>query len=203
MNYPAYPPRRTGNHHDTVSVHCTEGDAGRAYARLRSQLLDIHGWEAMNDALHTSFALCDGAGIEIYREPVPGDFIRIDLRGPGSPSGEGYDWVVVTEVSEQQSEPEWTALTVRPCRPPGTGSGPIAHFFTEEATNTFVVRRLGNCLYAEVHGRNERTNLPEDSLRDRLRNRAVALAGRVGFGKVQWQDWTDGMVSIIQSEADG
>ena len=183
-------------------MYCVEGDAGAAYAILRGRLLDINHWDALNDALHTTFALYDRDGTQVARPPVPGDFIRVDLRGPGSPSGGGYDWVAVTDVSEGD-DADWTALTVRPSRVPGKAEGPTAHFFTDEATNTFVIRRLGTCVYAEVHGRNEHTNLPDGSLADRLRNRAVALAGMVGLGKVQWQDWTDGMISVIQPESDG
>ena len=186
-----------------MSTYCLDHDAEAAYATLRARLLDVNGWETLNVSMHTAFALYDASGAWVDRVPMPGDFIRIDLRGPGSPAGSGYDWVCITELTEQKEEPVWTAFTVRPSRVPGATTGPTAHFFTQEATNTFIVRKLGNCLYAEVHGRNERSNLPDDSLADRMRNRAVALAGKVGLGKVQWQDWTDGMISVIQPEPNG
>ena len=183
-------------------MYCLDGNADAAYRTLRARLLDINRWDCLNDALHTTFALCDGEGNVVQREPKAGDFIRIDLRGPGSPTGGGYDWVRVTKRAEGV-EPTWTAITVRPSPVPGANGGPAAHFYTQEATNTFVVRRVGDCVFAEVHGRNEHTNLPEHSFPDRLRNRAVALAGKVGLGKVQWQDWTDGMISVIQPQSNG
>ena len=184
-------------------MHCTDAGAAAAYARVRERLYAVNDWRELNDNIRADFRICDATGREVARTPMEGDHIRIDLPGPGSPAGGGYDWVRVTDISEDTSEEPWASLTVTPSADPRVEGGDIAHFFAEGATNTFVVRRIGNCILAEVHGRNERPNVKEGGRLDRLRNEAVALAGKVGVGKVQWKDWTDGLLSVIEAQANG
>ena len=203
MSSPQIPPRRQGSHHDTVSMHCVDAGAAEAYARVKVRLYAVNGWRELNDNIRAEFQVCDPAGGEVARPPGKGDYIRIDLPGPGSPAGGGYDWVRVTEIDEDNGAEPWASLTVTPSSDPRGSGEEIAHFYAAGATNTFVVRRVGNCILAEVHGRNERPNVNEGGRLDRLRNEAVALAGKVGLGKVQWKDWTDGVVSVIQPQANG
>ncbi|WP_116109156.1 hypothetical protein [Lewinella sp. IMCC34191] len=203
MALPDLPARHAGSHHDTVSMYCADGPAQRAYAAVKERLYAIDRWRELNDSIKTDFLLCGPEGEPSTRSPQRGDYIRIDLAGPGSPSGGGYDWVVITQIAEETGDQPWAAMTVKPSPPPGQDQGNVAHFYEGGATNTFVVRRVGQCILAEVHGRNEEPNVADAPLLDRLRNEAVALAGKLGFGKVQWKDWTDGMVSVIQTNPDG
>lgn len=204
MRNPTIPPRKLGSHHDTVDVFCSDSPVETAYAVARQRLLAVNEWSELNEALHTEFQLCRPDGEPIDRAATTGDIVRIDLRGPGSPSGGGYDWVTITSIEEEASVAcPWIALTVSPCPMPGGTSDAAAHFYTTDATNTFVIRRVGHCVYAEVHGRNEAANLEAPPLADRLRNRAVALAGKLGIGKVQWKDWTEGMISVIEAQSHG
>ena len=203
MSSPELPPRREGSHHDTVSMHCVDTGAAAAYARVKERLYAVNTWRELNDSIRADFQVCDPSGRKVYRRPHKGDYIRIDLPGPGSPAGGGYDWVRVADLAEEDGLAPWASLTVMPAADPRGQGTDIAHFYAEGATNTFVVRRIGNCILVEVHGRNERPNVTEGGRLDRLRNEAVALAGKVGLGKVQWKDWTDGMVSVIEPQANG
>lgn len=200
MNGPYLPPRREGNHHDTVTMRCLDGDAGTAYARARERFFAVAGWHQLNPNFRTRFQLCEAGGTVVRRHPRRGDLIRVDLAGPGSPSGGGYDWVAVTQIEEWEGEWPFVALTLVPAPAPGAPTDTVAHFYAAGATNTLVLRRAGDCLLAEAHGRNERPNVHRVPLGDRLRNGAVAVAGKVGIGQVQWQDWTDGLLSVIEPE---
>ncbi|NJB86365.1 hypothetical protein GGR26_002133 [Lewinella marina] len=202
MTGPALPPRREGSHHDTVSMHCHDSDATGAYREAHARLLNINGWHLLNQAVRTEFQLCDADGSPVDRLPRVGDCIRIDLPGPGSPSGGGYDWVAITEMDEVDGEFPYASITVAPCPAPGTDEEAVAHFFAAGATNTFVVRRVGNCVQAEVHGRNEKPNNTDPALLDRIRNEAVALAGKVGLSNIQWIDWARGVVSVVEADPD-
>ncbi|PPK88293.1 hypothetical protein CLV84_1258 [Neolewinella xylanilytica] len=197
------PGRREGSHHDTVSMHCLDSGAGQAFEQLSTRLYEIDRWKELNDGIRTEFRLCGDSGEPVQRPPRPGDFIRIDLVGPGSPSGAGYDWVRITAINAGEVPTPWASLTITPCANPAGNDRTIAHFYAEGATNTFIVRQIGQCVTAEVHGRNERPNVHDGPVLDRLRNEAVALAGKVGISKMQWQDWTDGMVSVVEAEANG
>ncbi|MGB3798918.1 MAG: hypothetical protein WA952_03835 [Lewinella sp.] len=203
MAVPDLPVRRVGSHHDTVSMYCTEGAAEEAYRTVKARFHAINRWREMNDNIGTDFQLCGPTGEEVSRPPREGDFIRIDLTGPGSPSGAGYDWVKITQLAEEDGDYPWAAMTVTPSGQPGEDGKTVAHFYQKGATNTFLVRRVGGCILAEVHGRNEQPNTEKGPVLYRLRNQAVALVGKLGFGKVQWKDWTDGMVSVIEADADG
>ncbi|THH40590.1 hypothetical protein [Neolewinella litorea] len=203
MNSPKFPPRREGSHHDTVSMYCHDGPADGAYRLAVSRLLKVNEWGSLHKAIRTDFRLCDGRGDTLDRAPRPGDYIRIDLPGPGSPSGGGYDWVRITGVEEVEGEAPYASMTVEPCPDPRGDEEAVAHFYARGASNTFVIRKVGQCVQAEVHGRNERPNNSDPAMLDRVRNEAVALAGKVGLGKIQWQDWAAGVVSVIEPEAEG
>lgn len=197
MNTPTLPPRRNGDHHDTVSMRCLDGDAAGAFGRAVEHFYAVNRWGELNDSLRTTFQLFDGAGQPVARQPETGDLIRIDVAGPGTPSAGGYDWVRVSAIERGEAPCHFHAITIRPCAPPQDPGGAVAHFYTAESSNTFVVRMLGNCLLAEVHGRNELPNTGGVPLLDRARNELLSLAGRVGLGRIQWQDWADGLLSVV------
>ncbi|WP_116126568.1 hypothetical protein [Lewinella sp. IMCC34183] len=197
MPHPYLSPRREGDHHDTVSMRCLDQGGAAAYHRAVDRFYAVGSWHELNSALRTHFQLCDGGGKPVERRPRVGDTIRIDLAGPGSRSGGGYDWVAVTLLDSGEEPLPFVAMSIVPCADPRSATTDVAHFYAAGAVNTFVLRRLGDCLLAEVHGRNEVPNVGTGPLVDRLRNEAIALAGRVGFSQVQWKDWTDGLVSVV------
>lgn len=184
-------------------MYCHDTDAGPAFHEARRRLFAVNQWQSLNPSLHTGFRHYDAHGEPVERKPRPGDCIRIDLPGPGSPSGGGYDWVSVTALTEEEGDFPFASMTLAPCPDPRSGEKEVAHFYARGATNTLVVRRIGNCVQAEVHGRNEVPNNHEPALLDRLRNEAVALAGKVGLGKIQWADWAHGLVSVVEADAEG
>jgi hypothetical protein len=195
MDYPTFPAQQKGNCHDTVSMRCLDARAeADAFYRLVSERLAlVNAWHELPGGMPSTFTLCDPEGNALDREPRRGDYIRIDIPGPGSPAGQGYDWVRVADVHSGESPHPFYGFTVRPCENPATEGGHTAHFYQNDASSTFIVRQLGHCVQAEVHGRNEERNT-EGSLLDRARNQLVAIGGMLGLSNMQWRRLADGLV---------
>jgi hypothetical protein len=63
------------------------------------------------------------------------------------------------------------------------------------ATSTFQVKRIGNCVSAEEHGRNEVPNLETGHLLDNIRNAIVSAGAKIGFSYPQWKSLVSGLLS--------
>jgi len=187
MNHPKFPARLQGSAHDTVSMYCcdTEEQVQTLFRIAQSRLLDINHWHELSDQIKADFQLCDQEGFELREKPSVGNLICINIPGPGHPSGHGYDWVRIIEVEDRVESDQYLSFTIQPCGPPNKSTEQPAHFYEEQATNTFVVRRVHQCIMAEVHGRNEVDNTQEGKLADRVRNQLIAWGGKLGMGKIQ------------------
>jgi hypothetical protein len=121
--------------------------------------------------------------------------LRIDIPGPGSTSGNGYDWVVVEELKEfEEGEIQSIAFRVRPTLNPKGVTENIAHFYDKEATSTFIVTRKGNTVYSTIADRNIKPNNNTNSIVDTLRNMPVAI-GAIGIlSKLQWKSLAEGLL---------
>src|SRR5690349_20505451 len=73
----------------------TEQEAKDFYLIARERLLDINHWQDIAGKATASFQVTDRNGKAVTREVQKGDHLKIDIPGPGSSSGEGYDWVKV------------------------------------------------------------------------------------------------------------
>jgi hypothetical protein len=128
-------------------------------------------------------------GEKLNRLAQPGDFIRIDIPGPGSATGEGYDWVRIESIDDQPnpgSDHESVVLQVRPASNPQNSDADIAHFFNNSATSTFMVERKSLRVTASIHGRNEVPNTDVERTVDKMRNSVVATAATSGFAALHW-----------------
>ena len=148
------------------------------------------------------FQLSDATVTAIDRVVRPGDYFRINIPGPNNKKGQGYDWVRVEEVEEQLQHHfhVWAAIKVRPAAPPFNKENNTAHFFSNDATSSFLVERRGRLVTASVFGRNEKPNEESDGIIDKLRNTIVAVSAMLGFSKPQWKSLVKG---IIKSSATG
>lgn len=164
--------------------------AARAlYTIARDRLLFVHNWGKLIGKLGADFQLTDNQGNEVDRFAQAGDHFRIDIAGPGSSAGEGYDWARVEAVKEvhEGDNVDSTAIRVRPASNPGTNDENIAHFYSEKATSTFVITREGITVTASVYDRNIEANDETESVIDKVRNALVGLSAKYGFSKAQWQ----------------
>jgi len=98
---------------------------------------------------------------------------------------------------EEKSDPEreFCIIEVRPSDDPLKMEG-TAHFFERRATSSFIVKREGVLLAAEIHGRNEMPNTDNRKLTDKIRNLAVSTAATVGLAKIQWQKLAKGLLDF-------
>jgi hypothetical protein len=158
-----------------------------------NRLLKVNNWG--DYAGGSNFQLIDKSGNKVERSAQEGDYIRIDIPGPGTHSGKGYDWVKIEEISRgTEKDSSFVAIMVRPTAYPLTQNENAAHFFEKEASSTFIVRREGLNVFAEEHGRNESMNVNEGPLTDRARNFVVGIAAKLGMSYPQWKLLVKGLL---------
>lgn len=183
------PVQQEGRQSDIIenSAFTTPEQADEAFQLARQRLYDINNWGNITEGISADFMLSDKQGKRLKRKPEEGDYIRIDLPGPGSIAGHGYDWVQIETIEEnlQPNLENRISITVRPAEDPGSPEGP-AHFFDSAATSTFLLIKKHNQLIAAVHGRNE-TPAAAEKLLDTVRNKVVSEAAALGVAQVQWK----------------
>jgi hypothetical protein len=161
------PPQKKGSFNDTSSerLFTTEKQAKLFFRLVRQRLLSIHEWHKIAGEEKAEFALVNKGGQVVKRLPTIGDYLRISIPGPTNQSGDGYDWVKVEDIQEEDTlHEEFIYIKVRPSSSPMNDKPVIAHFFDDAATSNFIVKREGTKISAEVHGRNEKPNVEDLNL---------------------------------------
>ncbi|MGZ8509767.1 MAG: hypothetical protein ACXWV1_05880 [Chitinophagaceae bacterium] len=189
-----------GTHADIVEIReaADPQEAKLLFLKARERLFDISHWESISEGLSASFDLTDKEGNLKQGFPEKGDHIRIDIPGPGSSAGQGYDWVRVEMIEDNpatDTDKEWSMIKVRPSEDPVKQEG-VAHFFEDQATSSFIVTREDTKLSAEVHGRNEKPNKKSKKLTDKIRNTVIGTLATAGIGKIQWEKLVKGLLDI-------
>lgn len=193
------PPQQQGSRKDIdYSVDAVdENDARKLFMIGRNRLLSVNHWREYAAPLSAAFHLTDANGDDVDRTAEEGDHLKIDLPAPGPKSGSGFDWVRI-EAIEDRSNPdgadEFIAIRVRPASDPKKNTDEVAHFFTGEATSSFVMERHGNKLKAAVYGRNESPNTETTTVVDKVRNAVVGASAIAGLSNVQWKNLLKGLL---------
>lgn len=172
-------------------------EAIELYHSCVERLLNANQWEELAGGLSAKFSLTDNKGVPVQRSVRLGDFFRIAIPGPGNLEGDGYDWVMVEQLNESHdagNDEERTFIQVRPAGNPGNDHNDTAHFFSDQATSTFMVRRKGNEVTASIHGRNEFPNTSTTTTVDKLRNAVVAAGALAGISSLQWKALAHGIM---------
>jgi hypothetical protein len=158
-------------------------------------LLGVNNWHHYAGKLAADFQLTDSNGKEVNRPVEKADHFKIDIPGPGPVTGDGFDWVQVEAIEEnEEGEEQSITIRVRPATNPNNERKDIAHFFSDDATSCFMVKRQHNTVTAAVYGRNEKPNTQTETLSDKARNAAVAGGAITGFSKLQWKSLVNGLV---------
>lgn len=194
------PEQETGIQSDTVeTIELRDAESAKKFfISLRQCMLDVNNWQKYSDGMSSSFELMNPLGRPKRFAPEIGDHFRISIPAPGSNAGDGYDWVRVEKMEDQRSEEEDIfMMQVRPSPNPHTpySDEEVAHFFNDTATSSFIVRRSGNTVSAEVHGRNEKPNTSSEAVADKIRNTLVGLGAIAGFSKIQWKNLVKGLIN--------
>lgn len=192
------PAQKSGGFHDTESRKVFDQDLiPEKFEILKKRFFSINQWESYSGKAFAAFKLYNLYGNPVDREPLKGDFIRIDIPGPGETEAKGYDWVEITDICfYEDSFSESISITCRPSvDPQNEKSLHIAHFYSSAATSTFMITRNIEYLKAAVYGRNEKPNRNAKFL-DVLRNFAIAIGGMIGIAKIQWKQLTDSFLDF-------
>lgn len=193
------PAQKTGKAIDATSerTFLNEEEARSFFRVAKKRLQHVNEWHGVSGKLLAAFKLFSNEGAPINREPSKGDYFRIDIPGPGSKSGDGYDWVKIEAIeSSESADAEMFGFRVRPAENPAKKDvkGDTAHFYSLESTSTFVVSRTGNQVTAAIYDRNIKPNTDTKETLDQVRDAIIGTAGLLGFSKIQWQQLTDGLM---------
>ena len=165
------------------------------FETAKRRLLDVNNWQLLAGKLLAGFQLTDESGIDTSSPVQEGMYFKIDIPGPGSKAGEGYDWVKVEKIELYNStEIESIGIRVRPAANPLSTNSDIAHFYSREATSTFTVTREMTKITAAVYDRNTKTNKDSKELMDQLRNTIVGAGGIISFSRIQWKNLTEALI---------
>lgn len=198
---PGVPKHIKGSFHDTENTRFFQDaeSAFESFKVLKDRFLTINYWLDYADDLGADFKLYDKQGNLKKTLPEIGDFIRIDIPGPGSREGEGFDWVEIIDFQHNQSENneilEQLLLKAQPSVKPGKSNKKIAHFYHAEASSTFIISRGIDYIKFGIYGRNESPNFDAELL-DTLRNFWIAFGGMFGLSKIQWKHLVDKLVDF-------
>ena len=88
----------------------------------------------------------------------------------------------------------WIMMRVRPSDPPRQQEE-TEHFFSKEATSSFIVERTGRKVQASVRGRNELPNLETPGLFNKIRNIFIGLGAMLGLNYPQWKGLVRGLLT--------
>lgn len=168
-------------------------DARDAFKRASERMLTVNSWHTHSGLAGADFVLRNEQGEEAGGLAIVGDYFQIDIPGPGPSSGDGYDWVQVEAIENKinaDAEEESIGMRVRSCKNPNKPRRDTAHFFTNEATSTFIIHRKGETVYSLYHGRNEVLNTDTTKLKDRIRNTIIGAGAMAGISELQWSRLT-------------
>lgn len=194
----AVPDQERGISSDVITLHKLEGakEAKDFYKICKERLLNINRWTELCDTDATQFTLTNKFGIPKAADAQVDDHIRLGIPGPENEGGKGFDWVIIEEIGEEISEnQEFCFIRVRPASNPCISSDETMHFFKDAATSTFMVKRDGDHVFAEVHGRNEIPNVEAFAIKDKVRNVLVSLGSMLGLSAIQWKLLTKGIIN--------
>jgi len=174
----------------------SESDSKFFYQEAKNRLLQINKWYEIANLPVASFEHLDSFGEHSMETPQEGDFIKIDIPGPGLNTTGGYDYVQIEQIDESSdASQDLITLTLRPSSLPNLEDDhETKHFFKNMASSSIQVKRDGKTVEANYFGRNEVINLELDSLLDKLRNLFVALGAKLGASSSQWKALISGIL---------
>lgn len=197
INEEMLPPQQKGKAIDikkSVSFNNTN-DAIAFYENVKRKLQRVNHWGALAGILSADFQLTDAKGNKVDRPLQKGDHFRIDIPGPGSVAGEGFDWVKVEAITIQSTPSRnLYSFRVRPSENPLNRRAGIAHFYDKDSTSTFSVRRSKNVVTVSIHDRNTQPNADAETPVDNIRDRIIGRAGVLTFSRFQWTKLADGIM---------
>lgn len=197
------PKQQEGSQLDTTAKteFLTPEEAKAFYQIAKNRLLNVSCWAEICKVPLSTFTLTDQNGHEVIREAEEGDYLKIDIPGPATHTGDGFDWVRIEKIEEEiTTTSSVITLQARPAANPTKKNTDIAHFFSQQATSTFQVKQSGTTVSAEEHGRNEVPNTDTSNLTDNIRNTLVGWTAKIGLSYPQWKSLVKGIVETAAAK---
>ena len=171
--------------------------AKAAFDKAKYRLLEINKWHEYGGLLSADFTLTDENGNKTERLAAIGDFIKIDIPGPSHPDGQ-HDWVRVEDIQYEMPDGknELLSLKLQPSHAPNEErkEKPV-HFFEEDSSSSFILKREDHDVVISYHGRNEVTNSHTDEPIENARNWLIGLSAMLGFSDLQWKSLIRGIIN--------
>lgn len=198
---PGIPKQIDGAFHDTESQKDYEipGLAAKDFIVLKERLLSINNWKDYCGKASADFKVFTSEGEFSHRNPKTGDYIRIDIPGPGDFKSKGYDWVEITEMSDKyvdNDELESFLIISKPSRSPKSEDGQIAHFYSQESTASFRIARCTNFIRIGIYGRNEKPNFRKKNILNKIRNFLISFGGFSQLTKIEWKCVAESLIDF-------
>ena len=182
---------------EASQVSAIETAAQSLYEAAKKKLLSVNDWHHIVAGITARFQIVDQNGNGVSRKVTKGDYLRINIPGPGNKEGDGYDWVVVEELKEiNKGSFQSAGFRVRPTENPFGKKNETAHFYSNETTSSFIIIKENLKIVSWIVDRNMLPNTESESLVDKVRDVMVGVSGIAGFSKVQWQGLADGLLEI-------
>ncbi len=199
MKTPVIPEQFTGKKNDLYfeKSFSKSIDILSVFTRACNRLLTPNTWHLLTGTTTTSFTIFDHFGNTPDRLLQAGDYIRIDIPGPGSKKGDGYDWVQVKIIDDHRQLSSTSAelgIQMSVCPNPFHSSPYAAHFFSSPASSSLIVSMKDAMVYTSYHGRNETINNDTDSVADNIRNTLVGIGAFMGLSEMQWKALLEGLL---------
>ncbi|WP_162087041.1 hypothetical protein [Chryseobacterium aquaeductus] len=182
----------TGSENNALSfVICnSETEALKKFQLLSRKLLEVNNWKTNAGRNPTQFYLFNRENDKSAVAQL-NDLIKIKMPAPKNNIGNGFDWVAVSKIQTiDQTQMIVFLLEMKPHSCAESAKGTIAHFYTEKASNTFILAKKDNTIQFSIHGRNEKPNVNKTEVISSVRNLFVASGGIFGGSKIQWEDFT-------------
>lgn len=199
-NIEGIPMQYKGAYHDTESRKffanielCAE-----SFEVLKKRFFSVNHWRDFCGDMSADFQLFDKKGSYVDRKPIEGDYMRIDIPGPGDFQEKGYDWVRIMKIDEKatQKQLERCLMICRPCVAPRSKTGHIAHFYASASSSSFVIERGKHHVLVGIYGRNEVPNISNAGIFGKIRNFLIYIGGVLRLTKIQWKCLADGFLDF-------
>ncbi|GHE44563.1 hypothetical protein [Sphingobacterium griseoflavum] len=174
----------------------TQEEVVAAFNRAKERLFAINDWHKITKTSSATFELLNHLDQAVLRRPEVGDYVKIDIPGPGSIVGKGYDWVRVVQITDRASE-RYAQITLQPSIPPAgqRNRNEVAHFFKPTSSSTIEIEVRELALHANYFGRNEEPNTGSDLFLENARNSIIGIGAMFGLSYPQWKKLVDGLLS--------
>lgn len=174
----------------------SDSEARLFYDDVKEKLLHVNNWHQVAGIISAKFQLVDKNGNELDRIPQTGDLLKVNIPGPGSVDGDGFDWALIEELKEiSDDQHQSVGFRVRPCANPFGDKDKIAHFYDDGSTSSFIITRDQKTITASIIDSNIKPNAEVDALVDKIRDVAVGLGAMAKFSEIQWQNLANGLVN--------